>query len=255
MAAPHLDSEEVIFIPKMSASPAHLESIAERYRNIRLHGLMVDPQSFSSTYEHESQFSSDTWLSRIQNPLGKTFVAVIDSGTESHDHIRLIRSSETEGAHDAVQRLLRKEWVGIATLIGPVPFPSEKGDATRLNPWDAFIKDGKYQMPSHAIELGDLNGAHIVYVIVGMFVLPQARRKGHARRLLEAIINAAQEEAKVACASKTSVTVQTEPGNVSAQQLYEKVGFEMLDNAVLIENRSGGASHAVSMVMEVDSEI
>lgn len=255
MAAPHLNPGEVILIPKTSASPAHLESIAERYKNVRLHGLKVDPESFSSTYEYESQFSPDTWLSRIQNPLGKTFVAVSGSDTESHGQRNNPHPLETESAHDAVQRLLGNGWEGIATLMGPVPLPSEKGDDTGLKPWDAFLKDGKYQIPSSRVEPGDLKGAHIVYVIVGMFVLPHARRKGHARRLLEAIIKAAEEEGKLFSASKTSITVQAEPGNVGAQKLYERVGFEVWDDAVLIENRRGESSHAVSLVMEMDAKI
>lgn len=252
MGSPHLDSGEVILIPKTSTSPAHLNSVAERYKDIRLHGLKVDPESFSSTYEFESQFSSDVWLSRIQNPLGKTFAATIDSGAESDDLINNIRSSETDRAPDTVEDLLRKEWVGIATLIGPVPFPSE-GDTTRQKPWDAFIKDGKYQMPSNPIEPGNLKRAHIVYVIVGMFVLPHARRKGHARRLLEAIIKSAEEESKLFGASKTSITVQAEPGNFGAKQLYEKAGFEAWGD-VLIENRRGSSSHAVSLVIEMEAK-
>lgn len=251
MDAPHLDSGEVILIPRTSTSPAHLDSIAERYKNVRLHGLRVDPQSFSSTYEFESQFSSDVWLSRIQNPLGRTFAAVIDPDAKSDDQINHIRLSGIEGVSDTVQGLLSKEWVGIATLIGPVAFPSEESNTTKRKPWDAFIKDGKYQIPSNAVEPGKLNGAHIVYVIVGMFVLPHARRKGHARRLLEAIINAAEEESKFFAAPKTSITVQAEPGNLGAKQLYERVGFEAWDE-VLIENRRGGSSHAVSLVMEID---
>jgi RimJ/RimL family protein N-acetyltransferase len=251
MGAPHLDSGEVIVIPRTSTSPAHLDSIAERYKNVRLHGLRVDPQSFSSTYEFESQFSSDVWLSRIQNPLGKTFAAVIDSDAKSNDQISDSCLSGIEGAPDTVQGLLSKEWVGIATLIGPVPFSSEESNTTNRKPWDTFIKDGKYQIPSKAVEPDKLNGAHIVYVIVGMFVLPHARRKGHARRLLEAIVNAAEEESKCFAALKTSITVQAEPGNLGAKQLYERVGFEVWDD-VLIENRRGGSSRAVSLVMEID---
>ncbi|KAJ6120653.1 hypothetical protein N7523_004933 [Penicillium sp. IBT 18751x] len=253
MSAPHLDSGEVILIHKTSIAPVHLKLVAHRYKNIRLHGLKADPASFSSTYEFESQFSSDVWLSRIQNPLGKTFAAVIDSDVEPDDQINDTWSPQTEGAPSTVRGLLRKDWVGIATLIGPVPFPSEC-DTTKRKPWDAFIRDGKYQIPSNPVEPDILKGAHIVYVIVGMFVLPHARRKGHARRLLEAIIKAAEEESKLFGVSKTSITVQTEPGNVGAKQLYEKTGFEAWDD-VLIENRRGASSPAVSLVMEVETEM
>ncbi|KAJ5677025.1 uncharacterized protein N7477_002658 [Penicillium maclennaniae] len=201
----------------------------------------------------ESQFSSDVWLSRIQNPLGKTFAAVIDSDVEPDDQINDTWSPQTEGAPSTVRGLIRKEWVGIATLIGPVPFPSEC-DTTKQKPWDAFIRDGKYQIPSNPVEPDILKRAHVVYVIVGKFVLPHARRKGHARRLLEAFIEAAEEESRLFGASKTSITVQTEPGNLGAKQLYEKTGFEPWDD-VLLENRRGISSPVVSLVMEMEAEM
>jgi len=227
----------------------------KRYKDVRLNRFKVDPQAFCSKYEYESQFTAERWLSPIQNPLGKTFAAVIDHNTESHEQEDPSRTSETEGTQTSFESLLGKEWVGTATLLGPVPFPSEEGDTSNLKPWDALIKDGKYQIPSKPFAPGDLNGAHIVYVIVGRFVLPGVRGNGHTRRLLETIIKAAEEEAMFFGASKTSVTVQIEPENVGAQEFYEAMGFKVWDDAVLMESRHGEASNAVSLVMEMDAKI
>lgn len=257
MAAPHPESGEVILIPKTFASPAHLQAVVERYKNIRLHGLQVDPQSFSSTYEEESRYPYETWLSRIQNPVGKTFVSMIKSSAESKDGGETAAPEETEGVYGVLQRSLGQEWVGIVTLLGPVPLSSESGDATTRSdkPWEVFLKGGKYHIPLTAFESSNLHGVHTVYVIVGMFVLPHARRKGHACRLLQATVDAVHEEAQALGASKASITVQVESGNANAKQLYEKVGFEVWDDAVVIEDRRGGTSHTVvSLVREIQTD-
>ncbi|KAJ5219478.1 uncharacterized protein N7498_001577 [Penicillium cinerascens] len=78
MTAPHTIGEALL-IPKTFQSQQSLDEIVERYKNLRLHGLQVDPKSFSSTYEVESQFSPAIWRSRLQNPAGQTFVSVADS--------------------------------------------------------------------------------------------------------------------------------------------------------------------------------
>lgn len=251
MSAPPLDQGEILIIPKTFPSASHLVAIVERYKHVRLHGLQVDPLSFSSTYEEESRFSHDTWLSRIQNPLGKTFVSAVESRQRFTNEPPKILSG-AENNDDGLQNLLRKEWVGIVTLLGPVRFPRELGDQqSDIKPWDVYIKHGKYSLALTDIELDEFEGAHVVYLIVGMFVLPHARRKGHAHRLVEAIIKTVQDEVIALGAVKAGITVQVEPGNVNARRLYESVGFEVWDEAVEIANRCGGASLTVSLVKEI----
>ncbi|CEO58956.1 hypothetical protein PMG11_03648 [Penicillium brasilianum] len=256
MTAPHLKSDEVILLPK-TVSPATLEQeIVKRYKQLRLHGLKVDPRSFSSTYEDESKFEDDVWLSRIHNPVGKTFAAVADFNAQSQT-IPAETLVEANEADDALERLLRKEWVGIVSLLGPGVFsrPNE-GVATGLNqPYEVFIQNNKYQIPMTTSELGDLSGAHLVYLIVGMFVSPSGRRRGHGQRLMEAAIAAATEEVRALGGSKASITVQVESGNLRAQRLYERVGFKVVDEAIVIENRQGAKSAAVCLELEVDISI
>lgn len=247
-----MNSGEILLIPKAFPSSSHLDSIVERYKSVRLHGLQADPVSFSSTYEEESRFSHDTWLSRVQNPLGKTLVSVVTA----HQQPASEPPTHSSGARndDAVlQGLLQKEWVGIVTLLGPVRFPSEQGgQQPSVRPWDVYIKDGNYSLPLTDPEPDNFKGAHVVYLVVGLFVLPHARRRGHARRLVEASVKAVYDEATMFGAVKASITVQVEPGNVNARRLYESVGFEVWDEAVEIPNRRGGTSLTVSLVRETD---
>lgn len=118
--------------------------------------------------------------------------------------------------------------MGIVTLLGPIRLPSGPGEQqSDVNPWDIYINAGKYSLPLTKSTPDSFEGAHVVYLIVGMFVLPYARRRGHARRLVEATIRAVYDEGTALGASMASVTVQVGPGNVNARRLYEKMGFKV----------------------------
>ncbi|KAJ5578215.1 uncharacterized protein N7459_007179 [Penicillium hispanicum] len=253
MTAPTLPSEEVVLIPTDFPSTAHLDGVVERYKGIRLHGLLADPQSFTTKYEDEASLPYDTWRSRIQNPAGKTFVSVVEAETPSQDEHAVTASTEPDVSTDALKQLLGKEWVGIVTLLGPGPFSPQivDGRPVPTQPWDVFIKEKKYQIPLVS-ETRDLRGTHLVYLVVGVFVSPRVRRKGHGRRLLEAAIQAVRTEAKALAASHATITVQVAPGNDKAQRMYESVGFEVGDSAMPILGRRGEESLVVSLAMDVD---
>ncbi|KAJ6013627.1 hypothetical protein N7540_008218 [Penicillium herquei] len=257
MDAP-LSTSEVLLIPKAFPSTESREELVQRYKKLRLHGLKVDPKSFSSTYSEESKFLPETWRSRILNPMSKTFVAATDPDADAQPNVPnfdFIPETRFNGnlKDPHLAGLLRKEWVGIATLLGPIPLlVSAVNEDRTTKPWDAFIKDRKYNIPSGSAELGDVKGSHLVYLVVGMFISPEARRMGHASRLLEALIEEVREEASLHGASKASITLQTEPGNDNAVRLYEKLGFTVWDEALPMENMKGDTSYMVSLAKEVE---
>lgn len=254
MAAPHLPSEEVILIPKDFPSPSRRDETVERYKLLRLNGLKVDPASFTSTYEQESQFSHEIWQDRILNHGSKTFVAVTDSDASLKGFSNVPSSIQPEKSRGALQRLLGNEWVGIVTLLGPVVVPEQKADSTTVpeKPWQSFIKDGKYQIPRAVSTTEDVKGAHVVYLVVGMFVLPQARRKGHARRLLGAAAEAVKKEAQTRVAAKATITVEVQSGNAGGKQLYERAGYHVEDDAVAMKNQHGETTYVKSLAQSID---
>ena len=251
MVAPH-HSSEVILIPKTLTGSKHLQDIVERYKGLRLHGLKVDPRSFSSTYERESQFTYEIWRSRIQSPLGKTFVSVIDPDQDSD--VSCGKTIPTVKDTSSLLRLLRKDWVGIVTLVGPTLFSKEDLDTGTVpsKPWEVYMKDGEYNIPLTAPETEDLSGSHVVYLVVAMFVSPEARHKGNGRRLMEAVLGSAREEVKERGISKASVTLQVDSGNDNAQRLYESVGFKVEDSNLQMKNRRGEMTNAASLVLEIE---
>ena len=253
MAAPHLESDEVILVRKPHAAPTLEQAIVERYKKLRLHGLQVDPQSFSSTYADESQFGDEVWRSRIYNPVGKTFAAVMGSDNQPENATETpVQSHDT---NDALQGFLGKEWVGIVTLLGPGVFSRSNGDAATAptQPYEVFLRNGKYQKPHESSNVESLTGAHLVYLIAGMFVSPSARRRGHGQRLIEAAIAAATVEGRKLGGRKASITLQVDSNNLHAQRLYEKVGFRVVDEGVVVENRHGAKNTVVCLEMEVSS--
>lgn len=254
MAAPHLPSEEVILIPKDFPSLPHRQETVNRYKQLRLHGLKVDPASFSSTHEQESQFSHETWQDRILNHGSKTFVAVTRSDVSLGEPSNLPSSGKREESHGALKRLLEKEWVGIVTLLGPVGIPEQRVGSSppSAKPWQMFIKDGKYQIPPSVPATEDLKGAHVVYLIVGMFVLPHSRRKGHARRLLDAAAKAVQVEAQMRGTAKATITVEVQSSNAKGKQLYERAGYNVEDDAVAMKNPRGETSYVKSLAQSFD---
>ncbi|KAJ6109397.1 hypothetical protein N7486_001632 [Penicillium sp. IBT 16267x] len=247
MTAPHTLGDALL-IPKTFHSQQSLDEIVERYKTLRLHGLQVDPKSFSSKYEIESQFSPAIWRSRLQNPANQTFVSVANSDTKHHVHPL---PTGPEYSDTSLQRLLKKDWVGIVTLVGPVLFNPDADKGTPAKPWDVFIKDRKYDIPQAGLD-GDTKKENVVYLVVAMFVLPDERRKKHASRLLETLIQAVRKDAHAREVSKASITIQVEPDNGAAQRLYEKLGFEVWDEALPLEDRRGETKYAVSLVMDVD---
>ncbi|KAF5252515.1 hypothetical protein FANTH_2409 [Fusarium anthophilum] len=73
---------------------------AIKYRDLRLKALKASPESFSSTYEIESQFTEKEWIDRLLQDDRENFVCVAtpaDAGSSS-----------------------TAQWVGQVTLRGPV---------------------------------------------------------------------------------------------------------------------------------------
>ncbi|KXJ88240.1 hypothetical protein Micbo1qcDRAFT_19224 [Microdochium bolleyi] len=70
-----------------------------KLKPFRLGALQRDPDAFGSTYAREIAFGDEDWLSRLRNPLAKTFVAV--------------RPDHSDPSLPSI--------VGSVTLLGPVP--------------------------------------------------------------------------------------------------------------------------------------
>ncbi|KAL2814370.1 hypothetical protein BDW59DRAFT_167236 [Aspergillus cavernicola] len=188
MPSDHQITDKIISIPKY-LPPDALKLIVTRYKILRLTGLEIDPDAFTSTYARERQFSDENWTARAMNP--GIFVALFPD-------LRVPTGIQFDGQ---------------------VVFPACEENA-RSAPWELF-KDIDFQ---DAAKVDIPVGSRVVYVLVGMYVLPEGRGAGDGRRLVEAAIGAVDREMREKGVNAT-VVVLVARDNLAAKSLYEQVGF------------------------------
>lgn len=238
---------KVILLPKTFSTPADLDDIANHYKDLRLQGLLSDPNSFSSTFERESQFTLDIWRSRIQNPVAKTLVSVLDGDDKISSKTRGPDTTGSDHSEEkGFQNLPQTEWAGTVTLLGPEIWSRQDCDAISQT-WDLFTK--AKDVPQLVLKPRNYSGAHVVYLIAGMFVLPHARRKGHGQQLVEAAVGHVRDEAKNIGAWNASIILQASQAATSAQLFYEQVGFEAREESMM------DSSPYTAMVRDVDLQM
>lgn len=157
----------------------------ERYKDFRLLSLKTAPDAFLSTYEREAAFEDDTWFNRLTNPDAFTFVTI--------DSSRIVAS---------------------LTMIGPMPYIPEDHSPLQ-NPW-LPPSTGK-TTPAQ-----ELTTSH--WRINAMFVLPEVRRQGAARDIIESAIVYARGRA-VLSGKEFVASLAVDDDNLPAKYLYEKSSF------------------------------
>ncbi|KAL4748986.1 hypothetical protein BDW72DRAFT_142590 [Aspergillus terricola var. indicus] len=223
---------EILQIPKQYPTTESLTETVARYRTLRLAALQGSPEAFTSTYAREAQFDDKTWTIRVLNPLATIFIALSPDTT----------SEDIGVSPDGENILMKQPWLGQLTLMGPVFFPINNERATRA-PWELFEDIDFEQAARDAVTIPA--GSNVVYVLVGMYVLPEGRGAGNGQRLLEAAIRAVVEETKVKKVNAT-VMVLVARENGKAKRLYERVGFVAWEEGVDIE---GEAHWALSLTL------
>ena len=188
-------------IPK----PVSEEHITQ-YIRIRLAALRTDPKSFGSTVAGESAFSRLQWCARVDNPARTTFFAATAPSTIPDSSL-----GDTGSYHDGDNQ--ESKWVGTLSLLGPdmlrgVPFPPEIAEAEDR---DAEI-----------------------YMLTGMWVDPEFRKKGVGRQLVEhalqtvgdfSVIDNGQQNREGNDRRGRILVLEVHDTNVEAQRLYKRQGF------------------------------
>ncbi|KAF7155891.1 hypothetical protein CNMCM5623_008771 [Aspergillus felis] len=213
----------IAIVPQAFPSPKERDKIVDLYRHLRLAGLKQDPKAFSSTYETEADFPYEKWLSRIENPQARTFIALEEDGT--------VPSSD-----NALTALLSREWLGTVTIVGPKFALS--GEIDLNAPWKVFTEGDRYTTPP-----ADGTDAVAVYMIAGMFVLPVSRGRGNGRRLVE---EAAKYAQGASATMRTLLVLLVEADNEAARKLYERCGFQKCSEEVVL-----GGLQTVGMILEI----
>jgi len=195
-------------LPKHYATSQFLQIYALRSKEIRLRGLQLDPAYFASTFEKESQFPLETWISRLTNPLARTFIAM--------------RERSQDGKTEVKDSLLDQEWLGTLVLLGPKPTKTGPVSAS-ISPWQLFTPTA---MVSEVAP--PPSSSALAYHLVGVWVAPEVRGSGIGGMMIQAACEAARDEAVKLCATTAVLTVMVEQWNTSGKRLYEKAGFSFV---------------------------
>jgi GNAT superfamily N-acetyltransferase len=175
-----------------------------QYTRIRLAALKANPEAFGSTYTDESAFPCLQWRVRINNPARTTFFAATAPSTIPDSLL-----GDTAGPyHDGDDQ--ESKWVGTLSLLGPdmlrgVTFPSKIAEA------DAEI-----------------------YMLTGMWVVPEFRKKGVGRQLVEHALRALRDFSAIDNNQHNRegndrreriLALEVHNANIDAQRLYQRQGF------------------------------
>ncbi|KAF8960468.1 hypothetical protein BDZ97DRAFT_1629645, partial [Flammula alnicola] len=176
--------------------PASDEHIT-KYSQIRLSTLFTNPEAFGSTYSNECLFTREQWHDRV-NTRGRTTLFAATSSSDG---------------------TANEDWIGTLSILSPemldnipphIPYPLRIADA---------------------LESGTVD----VYMLVGMWVHPEHRRKGVGgmlvRRALDVVRNSSSNLVSSDAAPSSDerrtkvILLRVHDHNDTARGLYERAGF------------------------------
>lgn len=239
---------EVCRLPRLPDNPQgspenHWKVLAERYRELRLDALRTAPDAFASSYEVERERDLEQTWQRLSNPKAINFIAISTKGD----------SSDPKPATGVLEVANEAEWVGLIVLIGP----QDGNEDTVSAKQDPFAKmTAVTPAPPEAPIETETKTRRFHYHLNGVFVRPSARKAGLGRRLINAALAHAREEADAAGAGH-KITIVVNEENRAARELYEKAGFVLLRSETYVQQPRAlaGESHAeekVALLMELD---
>ena len=173
------------------------------YIRIRLAMLKANREAFGSTFTRESGFPRVQWRARVDNPARTTFFATTASST--------IPDASLASYH--VEDGQESKWVGTLSLLGP--------DLLR-----------GVAFPPKIVEAGDRDAD--IYMLTGMWVDPEFRKKGVGRQLVEhalrafidfSVIDSNQQNTEGNDRRGRILVLEVHNTNFEAQRLYQRQGF------------------------------
>ena len=191
-----------------------------QHRSIRLDALRTDPKSFLSTHAQESEVEPAEWRERLQQEGVWTFYAKFDE----------------------VNKYARPEpWLSTLTLLSP-SFLTWFLSSSCKTP----ITTHTVSSPNPSWPLSLLHSGINLWLIVGLWVRPEWRRRGVAQKIVQKAVHSvrpdgaemletsapdAYQSLSGSSNSKTTIILlEVYAHNRAAIELYRSVGFEILSN-------------------------
>ncbi|CVK99294.1 uncharacterized protein FMAN_02150 [Fusarium mangiferae] len=217
-------SLKVLTLPKSLSNPIQWGNLVDLYKEFRLLSLRLSPESFSSNYAREAEFTKDIWEARLSNPLASSIVITSDPNPGSVDDLSLI---------------LNQPWLASLVLYGPLKAK------TAAKTWEDLQKfePGSTYFGPIADEIES------AYVLNAIYVPPSQRRKGLANKLIEHAkdLSVRQNEGK-----KVMLALLVNFNSVAAVKCYEKSGFEVVHDYWFDDPNASGTTRGHAAVMRLD---
>ncbi|RKK75465.1 hypothetical protein BFJ69_g7722 [Fusarium oxysporum] len=217
-------SFKAVALPKSLSDPNQWDKLVDQYKEFRLLSLQLSPESFSSNYAREAEFTKDAWEARLSNPLASSIIIVSDPKPGSVDDLSLI---------------LNQPWLASLVLYGPLEAK------TAAKTWEDLQKfePGSTYFGPIADEIES------AYVLNAIYVPPSQRRKGLANKLIEHAkeLTVRQNEGK-----KAMLVLLVNFNSVAAMKCYEKSGFEVVHDYWFDDPNTSGTSRGHAAVMRLD---
>ncbi|KAF5353899.1 hypothetical protein D9756_007110 [Leucocoprinus leucothites] len=190
-----MDGESSYTIYSIPAIPGHHHIL--QYKELHLKALKTNPEHFATTYEQALSLSFEEWKSRIQSRDKVTIVAVAP-----------LQGSLVKGPKESD---LQQKWVGMVTVIGPKTL-----QRFGFTPPRSVQGHSGYDLESY-------------FCIVGVWVDPDHRRKGLARKMMEGGIGWIQaDDVPDQPVEKRTLVLQVTEDNQEAIGMYSSMGFNFV---------------------------
>jgi ribosomal protein S18 acetylase RimI-like enzyme len=205
--------QEVVLIPHEYSKVSTLNQIAEAFRRLRLQALQTDPGSFSSSYTTESQQPLSFWTKRLLNPQSKTYAVIPTDSAAPHD---------VNSKHVSM-----RPWLGMLVLLGPKAVDPDAYDNS--SSWKTIMTENSHKhdepQPTKTKTQSSSVSSALAYHIVAVYVAPEVRGNGLAKKLMSAALASAEQDSKEMGSSKAICTLNVERNLVAARRTYEIIGF------------------------------
>lgn len=115
------------------------ESDAKLYQDLRLRGLMTNPEAFGSTYERESKFSLETVIKRIKPSKDKFVLGAFNEFDVLEGIVALVRETSMKTTHKAnvygmyVSKENRGSGIGKTLMCELINIAKQLGGLEQLN--------------------------------------------------------------------------------------------------------------------------
>lgn len=217
-------SFKAVTLPKSLSDPNQWDKLVDQYKEFRLLSLQLSPESFSSNYAREAEFTKDVWEARLSNPLASSIIIVSDPKPGSVGDLWLI---------------LNQPWLASLVLYGPL---EAKTAAKTWEDLQSFDPGTTYFGPV----ADEIESA---YALNAIYVPPSQRRKGLANKLIEHAkeLTVRQNEGK-----KAMLVLIVNFNSVAAVKCYEKSGFEVVHDYWFDDPNASGTSRGHAAVMRLD---